>query len=470
MSLSKTQDVFSAKSIYSPEGRLRAIGSAFLEESKHQETQLHLEKVEAAKQSVHSTEEKATVTDVVEPFDPILPSGWRMQDLAESVSWPSKALREIMLNRMHEICYTKEEISRFNMCNNMPKHAKTYHNKTHACLFFSPSWLLFVVSHVFFIASFFDVCVVANNVSPTGLPFLPWHLQSGSFGRRSTNGSGEGYPNRTPQQKWTPCSLAYAEIREIWCEKRVRELERIQMFLEVLSPRCQCLHAPGIHWKTMMWQTLRCHTAQRNLRSWCLPWRKYAWVTWVCLNIEIGDMRNKKTYGIWFQDVKSYHKLSWYWQQPLWLSWWGPGLHRHKQKTMLLIQDLYMFDSMIQILPPRKTKHYRQRLELTWTTDVTSLRWSSHLVISCLKTMCLPVFPFFPRTIQASANALSCHLCPGHMPCQWWQTRYLKHHLIVQWHPRRQCLPWGKTWEVSFEVCKAENVPNPYRRLNATGR
>ena len=92
MTLSKTQDVFSAKSIYSPEGRLRAIGSAFLEESKHQETQLHLEKVEAAKQSVHSTEEKATVTDVVEPFDPILPSGWRMQDLAESVSWPSKAL------------------------------------------------------------------------------------------------------------------------------------------------------------------------------------------------------------------------------------------------------------------------------------------------------------------------------------------------------------------------------------------
>lgn len=79
------RDVFSAKSIYSPEGRLRAIGSAFLEESKHQETQLHLEKVEAAKQSVHSTEEKATVTDVVEPFDPILPSGWRMQDLAESV-------------------------------------------------------------------------------------------------------------------------------------------------------------------------------------------------------------------------------------------------------------------------------------------------------------------------------------------------------------------------------------------------
>lgn len=196
----------------------------------------------------------------------------------------------------------------------------------------------------------------------------------------------------------------------------------------------------------------------------------------VCLSdlsmFEHWDWRyeEQKTYRIWFQDVKSYHKLSWYWQQPLWLSWWGPGLHRHKQKTMLLIQDLYMFDSMIQILSPRKTKHYRQRLELTWTTDVTSLRWSSHLVISSLRTMCLPFFPFFPRTIQASANALSCHLCPGHMPCQWWQTRYLKHHLIVQWHPRRQCLPWGKTWEVSFEVCKAENVPNPYRRLNATGR
>ena len=100
MSLSKTQDVFSAKSIYSPEGRLRAIGSAFLEESKHQETQLHLEKVEAAKQSVHSTEEKATVTDVVEPFDPILPSGWRMQDLAESVSWPSKVLAENAWNNV----------------------------------------------------------------------------------------------------------------------------------------------------------------------------------------------------------------------------------------------------------------------------------------------------------------------------------------------------------------------------------
>lgn len=137
-------------------------------------------------------------------------------------------MREIMLNRMHEICYTKEEICRFNMCNQMPKHAKTYHNKTHARLFFSPSWLLFVVSHVFFIVSFFDIyCVVANNVSPTGLPFLPWHLQSWSFGSRSTNGSGEGYPNRTPQQKWTPCSLD-AEIREIWCEKMVRELERIQ--------------------------------------------------------------------------------------------------------------------------------------------------------------------------------------------------------------------------------------------------
>lgn len=66
-------------------------------------------------------------------------------------------MREIMLNRMHEICYTKEEICRFNMCNQMPKHAKTYHNKTHACLFFSPSWLLFVVSHVFFIVSFFDI-------------------------------------------------------------------------------------------------------------------------------------------------------------------------------------------------------------------------------------------------------------------------------------------------------------------------
>ena len=109
-------------------------------------------------------------------------------------------------------------------CPNMPKH--TTIKLMHACVF-SPSWLLFVVSHVFFIVSFFDVCVVANNVSPTGLPFLPWHLQSWSFGSRSTNGSGEGYPNRTPQQKWTSCSLD-AEIREIWCEKRVNDLERIK--------------------------------------------------------------------------------------------------------------------------------------------------------------------------------------------------------------------------------------------------
>lgn len=83
-------------------------------------------------------------------------------------------------------------------------------------------------------------------------------------------------------------------------------------FLKWKTPRCQCLHAPGIHWKTMMWQTLRCHTAQRNLRSWCLPCRKYAWVTWVCLNIEIGDMRNKKHIEYGFKMLKviiSYHDI-----------------------------------------------------------------------------------------------------------------------------------------------------------------
>ena len=137
MTLSKTQDIFSAKSIYSPEGRLRAIGSAFLEESKHQETQLHLEKVEAAKQSVHSTEEKATVTDVVEPFDPILPSGWRMQDLAESVSWPSKALARNVWNNVEPyVLYIKFVTPRkrsvdstcATKCPNMPKQSKTYQN------------------------------------------------------------------------------------------------------------------------------------------------------------------------------------------------------------------------------------------------------------------------------------------------------------------------------------------------------
>ena len=83
------EDVFSAKSIYSPEGRLRAIGSAFLEESKHLETQLHLEKVQAAKQSVHSTGEIAMTSmasDAAEASELVLPSGWRMQYLAENVS------------------------------------------------------------------------------------------------------------------------------------------------------------------------------------------------------------------------------------------------------------------------------------------------------------------------------------------------------------------------------------------------
>lgn len=82
------RDVFSAKSIYSPEGRLRAIGSAFLEESKHLETQLHLEKVQAAKQSVHSTGEIAMTSmasDAAEAPELVLPSGWRMQYLAENV-------------------------------------------------------------------------------------------------------------------------------------------------------------------------------------------------------------------------------------------------------------------------------------------------------------------------------------------------------------------------------------------------
>lgn len=92
------RDVFSAKSIYSPEGRLRAIGSAFLEESKHLETQLHLEKLQAAKQSVHSTGEAEKATEKATSAAPapaeapadaapelVLPSGWRMQDLAENV-------------------------------------------------------------------------------------------------------------------------------------------------------------------------------------------------------------------------------------------------------------------------------------------------------------------------------------------------------------------------------------------------
>eukprot|EP00435_Cladocopium_sp_Y103_P022178 s168_g5.t1 len=83
------RDVFSAKSIYSPEGRLRAIGSAFLEESKHLETQLHLEKVQAAKQSVHSTGEEKAMASVADaagaPLEPVLASGWRMQYLAKNV-------------------------------------------------------------------------------------------------------------------------------------------------------------------------------------------------------------------------------------------------------------------------------------------------------------------------------------------------------------------------------------------------
>lgn len=110
-------------------------------------------------------------------------------------------------------------------CPNMPKH--TTIKLMHACFSLHRGYFLLFRMCFSLFHFLIYICVVANNVSPTGLPFLPWHLQSWSFGSRSTNGSGEGYPNRTPQQKWTPCSLD-AEIREIWCEKMVRELERIQ--------------------------------------------------------------------------------------------------------------------------------------------------------------------------------------------------------------------------------------------------
>ena len=54
-----TQDVFNATSIYSPEGCLRAIGTAFLEDTKCQEAQLRFEKVQTAKQCVNQTSTSA---------------------------------------------------------------------------------------------------------------------------------------------------------------------------------------------------------------------------------------------------------------------------------------------------------------------------------------------------------------------------------------------------------------------------
>ncbi|CAK9117909.1 unnamed protein product [Durusdinium trenchii] len=80
------RDVFNATSIYSPEGCLRAIGTAFLEDTKCQEAQLRFEKVQTAKQCVNQTSPRDEKTRASEtPADMSMLRPWHMQELAENV-------------------------------------------------------------------------------------------------------------------------------------------------------------------------------------------------------------------------------------------------------------------------------------------------------------------------------------------------------------------------------------------------